>query len=613
MNTKKKNYIEGLDAMRGIAILGVVFYHLIPGKFPGGFLGVNMFFVLSGYLIYKGAEWEVTNGKYSVQKFYMKRIKKIFPPLIIMICSVCGMLAIFIPEVLKGKTSEIISVFGGYNNLWQIQQNASYFARMSNQSPFTHLWAIAIEMQFYIVWPVLFFMIKRSEKYFSKKKTLIIIALVVLVGGAWMSVLYSPQNDVSRLYYGTDTRMFSLLMGVLVAIIQNNLKHSESKIVSYAKNIFLVMLSVVCICGYFIVEGQSAYVYLGGLFVNSVICALIVLLMSGSGFSRVIEKSPLTIVGKISYEIYLWMYPIIFIFGYYKANYGIASWVIQILLILGIAIVQNCFTKRLNTNRIRGKKNKFVKSYLAKSYLSACIVLIMCILTVRCDLSKVLNRTLIKADENKVVSEIKNENNYEKKNNDIANNQEPVTLKNEQVNNKDYTNEKKKKTKKQQIKNEKITIIGDSVLLGASAELKKINPNIIIDAKVSRQVSQAKDIVKNLEREGKLGDIVVIALGTNGTFSASTGKELIKAIGAKRQIYWVNVFGEHLQWQEESNHMIESVVNEYKNVNLIDWSTYGESHKDWFVNDGIHLTESGCKAYATLLYNNILNNINTDN
>ena len=79
MNTKKKNYIEGLDAMRGIAILGVVFYHLIPGKFPGGFLGVNMFFVLSGYLIYKGAEWEVTNGKYSVQKFYMKRIKKIFP------------------------------------------------------------------------------------------------------------------------------------------------------------------------------------------------------------------------------------------------------------------------------------------------------------------------------------------------------------------------------------------------------------------------------------------------------------------------------------------------------------------------------------------------------
>ena len=112
--------------------------------------------------------------------------------------------------------------------------------------------------------------------------------------------------------------------------------------------------------------------------------------------------------------------------------------------------------------------------------------------------------------------------------------------------NKDYTNEKKEKTKKQQIKNEKITIIGDSVLLGASAELKKINPNIIIDAKVSRQVSQAKDIVKNLEREGKLGDIVVIALGTNGTFSTSTGNELIKAIGAKRQIYWVNVFGEHL-------------------------------------------------------------------
>ena len=127
----------------------------------------------------------------------------------------------------------------------------------------------------------------------------------------------------------------------------------------------------------------------------------------------------------------------------------------------------------------------------------------------------------------------------------------------------------------------------------------------MIDAKVSRQVIQSKDIVKDLKSKGKLGDTVVLALGTNGTFSDAVGRELIRAIGKDRKIYWVTAFGEHLQWQEEANHQIRSMAEQYKNVQIIDWASLAEGHPKWFVSDGVHLTSSGCKAYAKLYYDAI--------
>ena len=157
-----------MDALRGFAILGVVLYHVMPGRFPGGFLGVNMFLVLSGYLIYKTSVWDLEHGEYAAGRFYKKRCIRIYPPLLIMIVAVWGILAVSMPEVAKGRGGEVLSVVGGYNNFWQIHQNASYFARMSQQSPYTHLWAIAIEMQFYLMWPLLFWLLRKLKKHTSK-------------------------------------------------------------------------------------------------------------------------------------------------------------------------------------------------------------------------------------------------------------------------------------------------------------------------------------------------------------------------------------------------------------------------------------------------------------
>lgn len=148
---------------------------------------------------------------------------------------------------------------------------------------------------------------------------------------------------------------------------------------------------------------------------------------------------------------------------------------------------------------------------------------------------------------------------------------------------------------------QKITAIGDSVLLGASPAVKKRFSTIFIDAKISRQVYQAQEIVGNLKKNSKLWDTVIIALGTNGNFNKKTGQGLIDYIGKKRKIYWINVYGKAVSWQKTVNQTIQELAEENKNVTVIDWAGEAPSHEDWFYGDGIHLNAKGQKGYAKFL------------
>lgn len=150
-----------------------------------------------------------------------------------------------------------------------------------------------------------------------------------------------------------------------------------------------------------------------------------------------------------------------------------------------------------------------------------------------------------------------------------------------------------------------ITMIGDSVMLGAAPALQELFPNAVIDAKESRQVVQAGSVVDNLASQGELGDIVVIALGTNGTFNSSSGQELIDKIGSDKTIYWVTAYGEHLDWQDDSNAAIEKVADNNDNVTIIDWAAEAPDHPEWFYDDGIHLKSEGQEGYAKLIQDSI--------
>lgn len=150
-----------------------------------------------------------------------------------------------------------------------------------------------------------------------------------------------------------------------------------------------------------------------------------------------------------------------------------------------------------------------------------------------------------------------------------------------------------------------VTAIGDSVMLGAAPAIQETIPDCVVDAKESRQVKEAIEIVKSLEQQDTLGDTVIIALGTNGPFDVSTGQDLIDQIGKDRTIYWVTVYGEYLQWQDESNDAINALAKQNYNVYIIDWAGAAVDHPEWLWKDGIHLRPEGQKAYAQLLLTSI--------
>ena len=162
-------------------------------------------------------------------------------------------------------------------------------------------------------------------------------------------------------------------------------------------------------------------------------------------------------------------------------------------------------------------------------------------------------------------------------------------------------------SEKQKATLDSITAVGDSIMLGASPAIKNILPQCIIDAKESRQVTSAKEIIENLDNQGNLGKIIIIALGTNGPFDEATGQDLIDYLGKDRTIYWVTVYGQHLQWQNDSNFIIHTLAEKNDNVHIIDWENTAPSHPEWFYDDGIHLNADGQVAYADLLFRSISN------
>ena len=150
-----------------------------------------------------------------------------------------------------------------------------------------------------------------------------------------------------------------------------------------------------------------------------------------------------------------------------------------------------------------------------------------------------------------------------------------------------------------------ISVIGDSVFLGAAASFQKICKNSVIDAKISRQVYQAADIAKKMQKKNKLGNIVIISLGTNGPFNPATGQALIDYLGPDRTIYWISVYGKKLDIQKDVNKTIKKLAKKNSNVHIIPWAKYGKKHSDWFYSDGIHLNTKGQKGFAEYIAKNI--------
>ena len=372
----RKQRIAGLDALRTIAMVFIILYHMFPYTIKGGYLGVCLFLMLSGFLMASSDDMRFPDeeqaegagaagldifGRYSLDgfparlvtclqkilSFYGKRIIRIYPSMIITVLSVCGIYRIMASDTMVNVRQEVLATLAGCNNWWQIRNNASYFDQAGNYSPFTHMWYMGVILQLYLLWPFLSMLIEWLADLLGERICLRILAGSVFVLALPMIIGSFLGVDTTRLYYGTDTRIFSFIIGVFAAKLQRWIPVEErirqykvTRTLMRRPGITYMVLWGILLIALIFLPGESAFVYRGGMLLLNVIMGIMMTITAFEKlpFGAVLEQPVLKMISRYSYEAYLWMYPVIFLFGYRKWSIPIITAVLQILIIAGLSV-----------------------------------------------------------------------------------------------------------------------------------------------------------------------------------------------------------------------------------------------------------------------------------
>ncbi len=527
---EKGNRIKGMDGLRGIAIIGITLFHMFPNVFKGGYLGVVLFFVLTGFLMVITNKKKMENKEFSVIKFYVSRIKRLYPPLLVMVFTTLGIYFFLANDSLRGMKMQVLSIFAGFNNFWQISQSLDYFTRIANTSPFSHLWFLSIEMQFYLIFPLLLFGLYKLEEKKGKSNTIKTMFGVTVAFALIMPVLYLCGFNVTRLYYGTDTRVYSLFAGMLLGWIYT--KEEETK-----KN-FYISLSLIGILAvsYFIFAGKMPIVYLLVLALTTILSMFLIEKTANSSVS--LDVPILDWIGRHSYEIYLWQYPVIYLFQYKDWNKHFIIYLFEFVILIALVVWTNYFLKVFKYKQI---KPKFQKAVLACGIVGL-------VFQATGVVALVTSKEVDSTELQKRIAE--NEEAIKKKKNAKSDG------KMEKAKDVDYSSS----GNSQKVSDKGLFCIGDSVMLSAYTNIQAVYPDSIVDAAVSRQIYQAQDILRWYQSQGNIHNTVVISLGTNGVLDENNVEQVLEMIGSDKSIFWVNIYAPGVEWDFSNNEYLQELA-----------------------------------------------------
>ncbi|AST58262.1 acyltransferase [Thermoanaerobacterium thermosaccharolyticum] len=628
-------YMAGLDGLRAIAVLAVIGYHLNLSFMQGGFLGVSIFFVLSGYLITNiiSSEWE-RSGKVDLKNFWLRRMRRLFPALFIMVVLVVCYVTLFDPGRLTSIKGDAITSILYINNWWLILHKVSYFAKFGPPSTFGNLWSLAVEGQFYLIWPLVLII---SFKYLKKKRYIVFLTLLLAIASALaMGMLYEPGMDPSRVYYGTDTRVFGLLLGSALALILPSDKLSSN--MSRNKRLILDAIGFLSLLSIFImfiyVNQYDTFVYRGGMFLLSVIAAVTIAVSahSSSFLGKALGCFPLRWLGARSYGVYLWYFPVLILTTPPVNTEGInpIRAVLQIFLIILISalswryvedpirhgalkrIMQDIKTLKLKNGKIVLPIKTFMLVIVSTVIIGIFVVGMSGIMPVAASTS--LNSSGGGNGTNVSSSYVGNSDvtsdgivqDYSYNLPDNRRDIKYYPYKGGKADSSVASNDSGQTDVKIQ-DGKGITIIGDSILIDAKPYLEEMLPGITIDGKVGRQMYQAKDVVKSLKSKGEISDTLIVELGTNGPFTEDQLLSLLKAAEPVKHIILVNVRVPR-PWESVVNKTLNKVSSEYPHTTLIDWYKASYGHDSFFSPDAVHLEPSGAKYFASLIAKTIEDN-----
>lgn len=576
MATKRGiQHIPAIDGLRAIAVTAVIFYHLGFQWIPGGFLGVDLFFVISGYVITRLLLDSIARSDgLDLRGFYKARARRLLPPLVFMIVVTAFYISIWAQDSVKRFITDTPFSISGLMNWWLVVKEQDYFEAIGRPPLLQHTWSLAVETQFYLIWPVLLLIIL---KRFGKKVIPVAALAIALISGTALflvSLQLDASSTVSHVYFGTDTHSIGLFLGAALAVswIPQNFK---SEVSNKAQNFidFIGVFGLVGILGSFLLIDESsptAYKIafpLAAVFGAAIITSIV---HPASRFAPILQNRLLLWIGERSYAIYLWHW-VVFQITRPSVDIDGEDWALIALRILVVLALADISLKLVELPIRSGKVEywfKGMKYRTAPVRKRQKIAVISSISVLLVSLSALSSVAVVSS--NRAAQEF----------------QESLQSEPEVIPPVPEISDRA----------ETIWLTGDSVILGIRTALSDIRPLLVVNARVGRAAPELlQEMTRDLEKAA--GSTVVMDLGNNDLLTENTVRAIFDLAKESPKIVVVNTAVPR-PYRDANNELVAQLAAQYSNVKVVDWNSISDGHPEYFAPDGVHLVPTGVSAYV---------------